>query len=239
LKIASSSSAGLALGLIAAAFALAANAESRPDNLFISPCGEPFLAPAGQPYPVVAWFDKVDANHDGKIDKAEFTADAAAFFSRLDTNGDGVLTSDEIYVYEHQIVPEILNNGQASLQTGLIRVSLQYDPSSITSNPDAAVTYDHEGSKAADQAAQSAEEQAKALQAMNQGAAFFNFFNDPEPVMSGDRNFDFKITRKEFMDQSDRHFARLDVRNQGYLTLADLPRTPAEIFVHAKRVASR
>jgi hypothetical protein len=231
---------GVAAGLFAAAFALSAIADDdRPDNLFISPCGEPFWSHAGQVYPVVQWFNQVDVNKDGKIDKVEFTADAEAFFKRLDKNGDGTLTSDEIYIYEHEIVPQILNNGQASLNTGLIRASYQLTPDQVTSNPDATVNYDHEGSRAEDASNQAAAEAAKALRALNEGAAFFTFFNDPEPVMSADRNFDFKISHKEFMDQSDRHFARLDTKGAGYLVLADLPRTPAEIFVHATRVAKR
>ncbi len=91
--------------------------------LFISPCGKPYRSQPGEPYPVVAWFKAVDTNHDGKIDKSEFEAEASDFFSTLDRNGDGVITDQEISYYEHQIVPEItagivpsaLHDGQAHL----------------------------------------------------------------------------------------------------------------------------
>jgi hypothetical protein len=78
------------------------------NNLFISPAGEPFLAPSTQPFPIVAWFNGADANHDGKLDADEFRADAVRFFNVLDRNKDGFLVSLEIYIYEHVYVPEIL-----------------------------------------------------------------------------------------------------------------------------------
>jgi len=37
-----------------------------------------------------------DADHDGKVSHAEFTALATARFARLDTNGDGQITPDEM-----------------------------------------------------------------------------------------------------------------------------------------------
>ncbi len=64
---------------------------------------------------------------------------------------------------------------------------------------------------------------------------FYSLFREPEPVRSADRNFDYRITLKEFQDHSDRHFKALDVDNKGFLTLADLPKTDAEKQAKAHR----
>jgi hypothetical protein len=202
-----------------------------PTMLFISPQGEPFAGPASQPYPIVAWFRKADANGDGKIDAAEFKADAERFFKVLDRNHDNMLTSDEISIYEHQMVPEILNLGMSALATGMVRVDYQLG----SPGDDTPVTYDHGGSRIASDQAQAEADGTAPRQVMPQGAAFFSLFNEPEPVMAADRNFDFKISLKEFLDQADRHFARLDPKERGYFTLADLPPTPAETYFHTRR----
>jgi hypothetical protein len=60
------------------------------------------------------------------------------------------------------------------------------------------------------------------------GAVYFSLFREPEPVRSADRDFDQKVSLKEFLAHSDRHFHALDQGNQGYLTLAGLPKTEAE-----------
>ncbi len=83
-------------------------------QLFISPAGKPFRSASGQPYPVGTWFKEADADHDGKIDKAEFRADAEAFYKVLDRNGDGLVTDPEIVYYETVMVPELNASGQAS-----------------------------------------------------------------------------------------------------------------------------
>ena len=83
-------------------------------HLFISPAGQPFRSVSGQPYPVVAWFRAADADHDGKLDKAEFKADAQAFFTVLDRNRDGLVTDSEIVYYEKVLVPELNASGQAA-----------------------------------------------------------------------------------------------------------------------------
>jgi Ca2+-binding EF-hand superfamily protein len=68
-----------------------------------------------------------------------------------------------------------------------------------------------------------------------QGAAYYSLFREPEPVRSADRDFDYRVTLKEFLAHSDRHFKALDVDNDGYLTLAKLPRTAAERQAKAHR----
>ena len=106
--------------LIFAAAVLAAGpvfaAEPRPQttplaepNLFISPSGMPYRSKAGEPYPVVAWFEKTDINHDGKIDREEFKAEATALFNMLNVRKNGVIDDEIIDVYEKKVVPEIIN----------------------------------------------------------------------------------------------------------------------------------
>ncbi|HEY5107604.1 MAG TPA: EF-hand domain-containing protein [Caulobacteraceae bacterium] len=86
----------------------AARAPFVPPSVFISPSGEPFRSPAGAAASFEAWFARVDTNHDGRIDKAEFEADAMAFFRKLDLSGDGVIDGSEIGAYEKTIAPELI-----------------------------------------------------------------------------------------------------------------------------------
>jgi hypothetical protein len=76
-------------------------------QLFISPSGQPFRAPPGQPYPVAAWFAQADRDHDGKLTREEFRADADAFFQQLDLNHDGEISMPEVTHWEDEVVPEI------------------------------------------------------------------------------------------------------------------------------------
>ncbi len=69
----------------------------------------------------------------------------------------------------------------------------------------------------------------------DQGAAPYTLFGEPEPVRSADRQFNYRITLQEFLDQSDRHFRLLDKKNQGFVTLADLPKTESEERTGAHR----
>jgi hypothetical protein len=186
-------------------------------NLFISPCGEPFTAPKTEAYPIVKWFKKADANSDGKLDIDEFRADATAFFAVLDQNHDGVISSQEINYYEQTMVPVILHS--ASRETGIVRVMLQRGvdpivPGGAQPGEDNVYTQKLNG---------------------NQGAVPFSLLREPEPVRSADRNFDYHVTLAEFQAHSDRHFNTLDVNHQGYLTLAELPKTQAEIAAKAHR----
>ena len=42
-------------------------------------------------------FARLDKNHDGKIDRGEFTQSQMRYFVKLDRNNDGVVTRDEFY----------------------------------------------------------------------------------------------------------------------------------------------
>lgn len=88
------------------ALAKAAKAPA-PAGVFVSPSGEPFRPTAAAPDPFATWFARVDANHDRRIDRAEFEADARAFFKTLDANGDGVIDGFEVTAYETKVAPEL------------------------------------------------------------------------------------------------------------------------------------
>ncbi|WP_158303936.1 EF-hand domain-containing protein [Paramagnetospirillum magneticum] len=71
--------------------------------LLYSPNGEPLTGgPLGLPSCKLAtevWFERADTNHDGRLDREEFMADARAQFLRMDLDGQGYLTSDVLERY--------------------------------------------------------------------------------------------------------------------------------------------
>jgi hypothetical protein len=112
-------------GLVGGLAAPACAADDKAPNVFFSPHGQPYRAPAGATYPIVDWFKAADRNGDGKLDRDEFVADAAAFFAFLDIKGNGVLDTDEISFYEHRIAPEVLGMRVTVYADGRMRI----DPS--------------------------------------------------------------------------------------------------------------
>jgi hypothetical protein len=199
-------------------------------NVFISPCGQPFRARTGDPYPVGLWFKQADKNGDGKIDRAEFLADAEAFFKVLDVNGDGVLDSREVSRYEHGIAPEILGyrvtvgdlRGGAGLYGGRIWLA---QSSPIQGNAPIAPSEDEP------QEARPPHD----IDESGQGASPYGFFSEPEPVMAADENLNGRIRKDAFLRLAGRHFDRLDPNGDGYLTLAKLPKTPIQLRVEKER----
>jgi hypothetical protein len=176
---------------------------SIPRLLFVAPSGKPYRGQPGDPYPVAAWFAEADADHDGKVSRAEFRANFMAYFDVLDTNHDGEIDPDEIDHYESAILPEVHMN---PVTFG----GYSTDPSADDSNGDASsgpsqVPDEHPG-----------------------GAALFGFFATPEPLLAMDTNFNRGISRSEYASAADRAFRALDPQNHGYLTLDALPRTWAQ-----------
>lgn len=68
-----------------------------------SPNGEVLNGgPLGRPTcedALTGWFNRIDANHDGRIDREEFIADARRQFAIMDINHDGLITPAELDRY--------------------------------------------------------------------------------------------------------------------------------------------
>lgn len=172
-------------------------------QIFIAPSGETFRAPAGEAYPVARWFAGADANHDGKLTEAEFTADFLRYFAVLDLNHDGVVDSSELERYETS-TPE--------LHTGAFVVD----------------SYDSGGDEGED-----GQKRARSLGSYMganapQGAGRFDLLRIPEPVASMDVTLKGRINRQEAQDAAEYRFSLLDDKHRGYLALADLPETFAQ-----------
>ena len=162
-------------------------------QLFISPGGQPFRAPGGQPYPVAAWFAQADANHDGRLTRDEFRADADAWFAVLDVNKDGQISMPEVTRWEEQLVPEITRATFGGFGGG-----------------------------------RGAPLSRNKVDTRVQGAASYSLINEPHPIRGADADFSMSVSKAEWRAAADRRFDLLDVDKDGALTLAELPRTPAQ-----------
>ena len=227
-QFASIAAAAVLAGAASPRLARAQDDDDLPPNLFISPCGQPFRARPGAPYPIVDWFKQANKKSDGQLTHAEFTADAAAFFDKLDLQHDGVLGPFDIEVYERRIAPEILGYRVAvsELSAPLRRMWLAQVggmPNGMTDHAPTVANPEPE------------ERPVTGLDESNTGAAPFSFFAAPEPVTEADVDFRGFVHKADFLRLSDRHFAELDTSGRGYLTLDGLPKTKTQQLLEASR----
>ncbi len=184
-------------------------------QLFISPAGEPFRAPADAPYPVAAWFAGADANHDGALSRDEFVADAARFFSVLDADHDGVIDGFEVSTYEKKIAPEILLGGMVMGGGGPDGGGRRGPPAGGPGGGRG----DFGGGGGG-----RGRQQGGGMQ----GAAPYALLSEPQPVMGADADFNRRISRDEALKAAKARFALLDTEKAGVLRLEGLPRTPVQ-----------
>jgi hypothetical protein len=209
-----------------------AQAVPTPENMFISPCGQPFRAPPEAPYPVVDWFKQADKNADGHLDRDEFNADAEAFFKILDINRDGFLSPYEIAVYERKIVPEI---GGPRLDAALDQAPRlwlaqfggQGGMGGMGGMGGQGGGGHMGGGSPSGQQPPSQSPQPNTDES-HQGAAPFSFFDEPEPVTAADLHYRGIVAKADFLVLSNAHFDMLDRDQKGYLTLDALPYTPVQ-----------
>lgn len=200
-----------AFGALALVLCAAAPAQARRDvaNIFFSPSGEPFRGADKDDYAVALWFAKADANHDGTLSKEEFRADANHFFAAVDVNHDGRIDAAEVKNYENKIAPEVL--------------ARSFDSGDVVSSDGPKDIQPHNDSRLGATTSQVREGQNR------QGAGYFSFLDEPEPISGADIDFNNKVTREEWLAATNRRFGRLDPEGAGGLKLKDLPRTPIQI----------
>jgi len=85
----------LALTISVAALALAGAAYAMPEGPMNDPMGASTITRAEAEAKARAMFDKLDINHDGKLDRADREAHQADQFKKMDTDGNGVISSAE------------------------------------------------------------------------------------------------------------------------------------------------
>ncbi|AYJ86818.1 EF-hand domain-containing protein [Sphingomonas paeninsulae] len=212
--------------------------------LFISPAGEPFRAAPGDPYPVAAWFAQADTNHDGHLTIDEMRNDAARFFATLDVDHDGEIDPDEVTRYETQIVPEIQSGESFGGAPGSAQGSASghghgggHHGGGMGRGGGSGAGGGgmggggRTGGADSDEDASSSTSRPQATEGMG-GAARYSLLAQHEPVTSADTDMNRIITLAEFRAAAERHFHMLESAapntDKGYLTLADLPKTPAQ-----------
>ncbi len=207
-------------------------ADEGPEMLFISPMGEPFRAKPPTPYPVEAWFKGADTNGDGKLDLAEFEADATRFFHVLDITKDGVIDHREIYYYEHVIAPEILGLSYGALPRSM-RAPNYFQLAQFGGGGGGGMGGGGEPSVSGDSTS------APQIKGLNDqplvGAAAYGLLADPEPVQGSDIRLTGNITLADFKARAQQRFEALDTDHKGYLTLASLPETEAQRLAPHRR----
>ena len=212
-------------------FALMTSAASAQDSadfgpwhrtLFISPMGEPFRATEPGQHGIDLWFAGADADHDGKMSRDEYMADATRFFSRLDANQDDSATSAESTALLERYAPEAL---------GVIdnRPPIRDQP--LGPQNDRHHRRDPDDPEIAEGGAHPSGP-GQALGGISrptvtrQGAGRFGLLDVIEPVMTCDTDFNRRITRDEFSACAARRFALIDANHDGFFTLDEAGARP-------------
>ncbi len=182
--------------------------------LFMSPMGEPFHPKADDPGddPIRRWFEQADRNRDGTLTVGELMLDADRFFAVLDKDKSGELLPDEVSVYEQDIAPEIRlyqRRPDAAAKAGDGKGGGDR-PRKRKSGGRPPLGYDGAA-----------------------GAGRYGFLNIPNPVATADGDLNRAITAKEFRAAAAQRFADLDPQQTKALTLAQLPKTPAQVLANA------
>ncbi len=188
--------AGLCLGSCANLRRDAATRDRSLEPIF-SPNGEPLNGgPLGHPAcndAVASWFARVDADHDGTIDRDEFLADTRRQFAVMDLNKDGEITSAELGAY---------------------RAPFGATPSfSPAEEPGAPANTAEPGSRRRRGVSTGGLGARKSVDTTN---------DTPDPVMSADVNLKFRVNLSDFVAYEKKEFSALDLKRNGRVTLGEV-----------------
>jgi len=134
------------------------------------------------------WFDRIDANHDGVIDRSEFLADSQAQFARMDLHHAGYVTSGD------------LSEFRAPYESAPLEARAAEDSSGRRRSGDGGIGGPRDDSgRGAPPRGPSVDTRA-------------------DPVMSADKTLSFKVTLADFMAQANDIFNGLDHNHDDRVT---------------------
>ena len=71
-----------------------------------------------------------------------------------------------------------------------------------------------------------------------QGASQYGLIDEPQPIRGADANYDFRISVDEWNNATAQRFGVLDTNGDGFITLDELPKTPAQRALEAPQKAA-
>ena len=138
------------------------------------------------------WFQRVDADRSGTLEKAELVADADRMFAVFDRNGDGIVTPAEL------TQARIEQPFQPPMEK----------PSSRPSKRGPSVTPEGVDTNRGDVNPYTGQRMPRLTATL-------------DPVMSADSNADFQVSRDEFRAQAARKFDQYDSNRDGKVTVEE------------------
>jgi hypothetical protein len=179
---------------------LAAIAAAR---LIYSPNGEPLTGgPLGHPSceeALARWFDRLDVDRRGTIDRDQYLADARRQFTAMDLDKQGAITADQ-----------------------LSRYRAPYD--SVSRSETAAGA--SESSSRAPRSGQGAHRPGQSNTGPRASAAGgprgHSLDEEPDPVMAADVHLQFKVTLPDFVAYADGKFVELNGKHDGRLAKTEV-----------------
>lgn len=163
---------------------------------FVSPNGQPFRFAGSSTTLLRPWFEAADADHDARMTRAEFTADAVRFFTEVDADHDGAATSPEVSAVRRTRAPE--------LETW---ISYAGAPSERRTPP----RWNPQDGFVRDQSNRPAPRIVVA-----------NLLHEREPVLASDADLNRLVTRAEYEAATADRFRRLDTNADGALVMGEL-----------------
>ncbi|GIL38478.1 hypothetical protein [Roseiterribacter gracilis] len=219
-----------ALTLILLATTLAACSGNKLDpykrpQIVISPNAEPLALGDDKSCKaeLVAWFARVDTNHDGFIDRAEFMADARRWFAEMDQDKSGYVTAAELAAVREKKLPlpaappRRPESDNAASERRLPPLRQRFDPmyDRYGDRLNAGEGQMGQGSARRDRTPTDLPDRPKS--GLRNGVA-----GEPDPVMAADADLDFKVTAIEWDLYAGSNFNWLDRKGTGRLTQDDV-----------------
>jgi Ca2+-binding EF-hand superfamily protein len=156
------------------------------------PLGHPTCADA-----LSTWFDRVDVNHDGNIDREEFLADARAQFERMDRHHAGYVTAADLSEFRAPYEVEGIRKDSEQSDFSEDSPERRPIPGGI---PGSEIGTDQRNNRRG---------------ASSHGP---NVDIRADPVMSADKTLSFKVTLNDFITQANDIFNGLDHNRDGRLS---------------------